>query len=202
MKVIGLTGGIGSGKTSASNYLEKKGITVIDADKISREIVEPGKAALNEIVLCFGNEILNEDGTLNRKALGDIIFHDKEKRATLNKIMHSKVLLEIKHQLKELREKIVVVDAPLLIETGIDQMMDEIWVLNVHEKVQIHRIKKRDKLSDAEIEARMKAQLLPAERNKFADVILDNSGDLKDLYKQIDEALIKIDKRYKIRDKR
>ncbi len=189
MKVIGLTGGMGSGKSSASNYLSEKGVSVIDADKISREMVSPGSDALNELVRNFGKEILKHDGTLNRKLLADIVFNDKRKLRMLNLIMHERIVREIKDQLETFDEKIMVVDAPLLIETGLDKIVDEIWVVDIDENTQMERIKNRDNLSFKEIKKRMESQLSRSERNRHADVILDNSGNLKDLYRQIDEAL-------------
>ena len=189
MKTIGLTGGIGSGKSSASNYLSEKGITVIEADEISRHLVLPGSDTLNSLIQIFGKKILNDDGTLNRKLLARIVFNDKERLKILNQIMHERIISEIDKQLKEYKENIIVIDAPLLIETGLDKMVDVIWVVDVDKETQIERIKKRDNLSYEEIKSRMESQLSRKERNRHADIILDNSGNLIDLYGQIDEAL-------------
>jgi len=189
MKTIGLTGGIGSGKSSASNYLSEKGITVIEADEISRHLVLPGSDTLNSLIQIFGKKILNDDGTLNRKLLARIVFNDKERLKILNQIMHERIISEIDKQLKEYKENIIVIDAPLLIETGLDKMVDVIWVVDVDKETQIERIKKRDNLSYEEIKSRIESQLSREERNRHADIILDNSGNLIDLYGQIDEAL-------------
>lgn len=189
MFIIGLTGGIGSGKTAATQYLRSKGIHVIDTDDISREIVYPGSKALKQIVKHFGQEIIYEDGSLNREALAQIVFSDNSQLAILNGIMHPLIINEIKKRLKKIKDKIVVIDAPLLIETSLNTMCDAVWVIDVPEKIQIERIKKRDNLHETDITMRIQTQIRRKERNKYADVIIDNSKDLQHLYEQIDKTL-------------
>lgn len=189
MIIIGLTGGIGSGKSVAQHYIASKGIPVIDADQISKEIVMPGAQALIEIVDVFGSNILNNDGSLNRKELGNIVFSDKEKLDTLNDIMHKKIINEIKQRLNHIHAPIVVIDAALLIETELYQIVNEVWVIDIHTNLQIERVKKRDNLSKEEIMKRIKSQLPREKRNQYADVIIDNSGTYNDLYSKLDLQL-------------
>ncbi|NLK71780.1 MAG: dephospho-CoA kinase [Clostridiales bacterium] len=192
MFIIGLTGGIGSGKTEATRYLRNKGIHVIDTDEISREIVYPGSKALKQIIKHFGKEIINKDGFLNREALAQIVFSDNSQLAILNGIMHPMIINEITKSLKKIKDKIVVIDAPLLIETSLNTKCDEVWVVDVPEKIQIERIKKRDNLHETDINMRIQTQIRREERNKYAHVIIDNSKDLQHLHEQIDKALNRI----------
>lgn len=195
--VIGLTGGIGSGKSAALSYISSKGFPVIDSDNISREIVFPGSEALSEIVKKFGEDILNHDGTLNRKALGNIVFSDNEKLETLNHIMHGRVLEVIIHRIAQQKDAIVFIDAPLLIETGLNKISDEVWIVDTPDEIRIERIKKRDHLPESEIIKRFNSQLSREKRNTYGDVIFDNSKDLRYLYQQIDVQLNRImDKTY------
>lgn len=194
MVTIGLTGGIGSGKTEASKYLFLHGAHILDADKISREMVYTGSETLKEIVQFFGEDILHQEGSLDRKKLGNIVFSDEKSLKQLNAIMHKRIISEVKDQLEQLNKlnskQIVVVDAPLLIETGLNSLVDQVWVVDIPEDIQIQRIKKRDHLFESEIKKRIKSQLPRKERIQYADVILDNSGEINDLYKQIDKALL------------
>ncbi|MCG8484690.1 MAG: dephospho-CoA kinase, partial [Clostridia bacterium] len=189
MKVIGLTGGIGSGKSEAQRYLTSKKIPVIDADRISRDIVKPGSEVLMEITDAFGANIILEDGSLDRKALGKIVFSNKEKLDILNNIMHKRILNEIKHQLALIKAPLVVIDAPLLIETGLYKIVDEVWVIDLETHFQIERVKMRDNLSENEIKKRIHSQLPREERKKYAHVIINNSGTIESLYLQIDQQL-------------
>ncbi len=192
LKVIGLTGGIGSGKSAAQCYLTSKKIPVIDADRISRDIVKPGSETLMEITDAFGANIILEDGSLDRKALGKIVFSNKEKLDILNNIMHKRILNEIKHQLALIKAPLVVIDAPLLIETGLYKIVDEVWVIDLETHFQIERVKKRDNLSENEIKKRIHSQLPREERKKYAHVIINNSGTIESLYLQIDQQLNRI----------
>ena len=192
MKIIGLTGGIGSGKSTISDYLTEKGFHVLDADKIAREIVMPGSEALIELVSVFGEEILMEDGSLDRKRLGAIAFADAEKKKLLDDIMHTRILEIIHQKVVEFRESMhrtIFIDAALLFETGLDKFVGEIWVVDVEEEVRIKRIIDRDGMSRSEILKRIANQMDQEQKNSRADQILDNSGSKEALYQQID-ALI------------
>ncbi|MGB9839850.1 dephospho-CoA kinase [Thermovenabulum sp.] len=191
MKVIGLTGGIASGKSTVSGILREKGAYIIDADEISKALVEPGKPAYLEIVKHFGQEILNEDGSLRRKKLGRIVFADKEKLALLNKITHPKIVEEIKRRLEEAarrNERVVVIDAALLIELGLYKMVEEVWLVTIDEKTQLERLLKRDSfLDEKEAKDRIRAQMPQEEKVKYATRIINNSGDFSQLLKQVEE---------------
>jgi len=191
LKVIGLTGGIASGKSTVSGILREKGAYIIDADEISKTLVEPGKPAYLEIVKHFGQEILNEDGSLRRKKLGRIVFADKEKLALLNKITHPKIIEEIKRRLEEAtnrNENVVVIDAALLIELGLYKMVDEVWLVTIDEKTQLERLLKRDSfLEEKEAKDRIRAQMPQEEKVKYATRIINNSGDFSQLLKQVED---------------
>lgn len=207
MHIIGLTGGIGSGKSTVSEQLIKLGYKVIDADKIAREIVLPGGETILALKSAFGMEIINEDGSLNRKKMGQIAFGDPEKKALLDSLMHSKIREIIREKILmyeheefthleadkdvPLRHSILFIDAPLLLESGLDQHVNEIWVVDCDDQTRIDRIKRRDGLTEDEIRARMTNQMNSQDKISRADQVLDNSGTVKDLYKQIDKLLRK-----------
>lgn len=198
-KIIGLTGGIASGKSAVSSILIEKGFAVLDADKISRQVVEPGKPAVNEIVQRFGDKILNEDKGLNRKALGDLVFANKELLQALNSIIHPYIFKELKSQIKEIcgRNKILILDIPLLIESydkfleeGI--MFDEIWLVYVDENTQLKRLMQRNNLTKKQATDRIKAQIPLDIKKEKATRIIDNNGDLKQLNEIVEEILKEI----------
>lgn len=195
MKIIGLTGGIASGKSFISDVLKEEGIPVIDADIISREIVFKGSEALKEIEEKFGKEVLNSDGTLNRKRLGSIVFSEKNKLETLNKIMHPKILNEIKKRIEIIRTQgfnLCVIDAPLLIETGLYHIADIVLLVYVNREVQIKRLIKRDNISIEEAEKRISSQMSFEEKKKYSDYVIDNNGSREDTKKQIHDILEEI----------
>lgn len=209
MKVIGLTGGIGSGKSTVSNYLIQQGYHVLDADLIAREIVLPGSETLIQIVSEFGEEYLSQDGSLNRKKLAELIFRDETKKLRLNAIMHDKIteiilqrILQFKEESNILRSKkipgleqkrnVIFIDAPLLFEVGLDRSVSEVWVVDTEEEVRIQRIKARDDLDQEEIKRRILAQMDREESLKRASHVLDNSGDRDKLYRQINSLLEQI----------
>jgi dephospho-CoA kinase len=197
MRIVGLTGGIGSGKTTVTEYLISRGVHVLDADRIAREIVLPGSDMLIELSSVFGKDILQEDGSLDRKKLGGIVFSDAEKKKTLDRLMHTRILELIHERIFQFREeqehaKVIFIDAPLLFETGLDKSADEIWVIDADDETRIRRIMARDGLAREEILKRIESQMTREEKNSRADVILDNTGDQEALYRQIDELLKKI----------
>jgi len=147
MRVIGLTGGIASGKSTVADLITAHGIPVIDADQLSRDAVLPGTEALSRIAEVFGRKILNRDGTLDRKALSDIIFADPGARITLEGILHPAIRKLAENRLAELREKgepVALYVAPLLIEAGAVDSVDEIWVVYVDDSTQLERLQRRD----------------------------------------------------------
>jgi dephospho-CoA kinase len=162
MRIIGLTGGIASGKSSVAKIMEKLGAVVIDADRLAREVVEPGEPAYESIVAEFGEGVLNPDKTINRQALGRIIFSDPDLRRLLERITHPAIALLAERKLAALREEgvgVVVYMAPLLIEAGVSSRVDEIWVVYADRKTQIARLMERDGMSREEALKRLAAQM-------------------------------------------
>ena len=201
MYTIGLTGGIGTGKSTVSNYLREKGCLIIDADALSRKMTEKGQPALEEIAKVFGTHLINDDGNLDRQALGNIVFNDKEKLDILQSIITDKVVEYINHMLLKFKEDdfkgIVVIDAPLLFECGMEDIADENWLVYASLDVRMERIAKRDGLSEEQILSRINNQMSQEEKEKLSDVILDNSNTLEELYTQIDTQLERIVNEYK-----
>jgi len=190
MILIGITGGIGSGKSTVSDYLTEKGCTVLDADKVCREIVEPGSDTLKELRNAFGSEIINDDGSLNRKKLAGIAFSDPKKKETLDGIMHRKVIEILLKRAEALSgEKAVFIDAPLLFESNLDRHLDMVWLVDAEEEARINRVQKRDSLSKEEIQKRINLQMSRKEKLQRADYIIDNSGSKEDLYRQLNLML-------------
>lgn len=192
MIVVGLTGGIGSGKSTVSDILKEQGIPVIDGDLIAREVVEPHMPAYEEIVRAFGTEVLRQDGKLNRKRIGEIVFSDPEKLSLLNSITHKeihRIILERLGALKETGSFLVFLDAALLFETGFDQLTDWVWVVDAPEDIRVERIQKRDGLREEEIQKRIRSQMPRKLRNEKGDLILDNSKGREELKAQILQGL-------------
>ena len=188
MYIIGLTGGIASGKSTVSAMLAKLGAYIIDADKIARTIVMPNQPAWHDIVAHFGNTILLADGTINRKVLGEKIFRDKLERLCLEKITHHYIEEQVEKDIGSaqlLKKSIVVLDVPLLFEIGWHKMADEIWVVDVKEEVQLSRLMTRNKLSHGQAMDRINAQMSLTEKVKQADVVIDNNFDIEHARKQV-----------------
>lgn len=194
MIIIGLTGGIGSGKSTVSDILKEQGIPVVDGDRIAREVVEPHRPAYEKIVRAFGTEVLQQDGTLNRKRIGEIVFSDPEKLSILNSITHKeiyRVILERLESLKETGTALVFLDVALLFETGFDQLTDRVWVVDAPDAVRVERIQKRDGLKKEEILKRIQSQMSRELRNSKGNLILDNSTSREELKAQILQELKK-----------
>lgn len=190
-KIIGLTGSISTGKTQVSNYLRDKGEKVIDADLIAREVValEPVKEKIKE---AFGNDIYKND-ELDRKALGEIVFRDKEKRQVLNEIEHPEIYRIILEEIKNSKGR-VFVDIPLLFESQhlnekYGLVFDEVWLVYVNREKQIERLAKRDGISKDYALEKINSQLSVEEKKKLADVIIDNSSTLSETFRQVEENL-------------
>lgn len=196
MIVIGLTGGIGTGKSTVSSYLKQKGCKIIDADDMSRKMTEKGSSALEAIRDAFGDEYFSQDGSLNRKALGNLVFSDKRRLDLLQQIITSKVVKAIEEEVKRLKkegyEGIAVIDAPLLFECNLDRLTDENWLVTADMESRIDRVAKRDDLSKEQILSRMKNQIGKKEAEKKCRCILDNSGTIDDLKKQVDENVERV----------
>jgi dephospho-CoA kinase len=182
---VGLTGGIGSGKSEVSARLAAQGAMVIDADAIAREVVEPGTDGLAEVVDAFGPEVLLPDGTLNRPRLGDIVFADPELRGKLNAIIHPRVGA----RMAELERTagpgaIVVFDVPLIAESGRSDAYDLVVVVDAPPRVQLERLVRRRGMTPEQARARMQAQASREQRLAIADIVIDNSGSLAELDRQ------------------
>ena len=183
MLIIGLTGNIGCGKSSLSKIFMDKGIDVVDADIVSRQIFED-KELLQTVFEKFGPSIKNNDGSLNRKALGNIVFNDDEKLIELNNITHPRIKEKIFNQIRNLEEQgkpIVILDGALLVETGYLDDIDKLIVVTCDEEIQIERIKKRDNCTKLEALSRIKSQMSQVEKVKYADYTIDNSGTIEEL---------------------
>ncbi len=185
---IGITGGIGSGKSEVTKYLRSLGEYVICADEVSRKIVMPGKEGADALRREFGAGIFLADGTLNRKKLADEVFSDEKKLMVLNNILHPLILKRIEELAKQ-REGRVFIDAALLIQTGMHKTVDMIWLVVAGLNTRISRVVKRDGLSAAEVERRIKSQISDEEMAAFADEIIRNDGSLSALKAHVDGLL-------------
>ena len=194
--LLGLTGGISTGKSTVSNILKNKGYKVIDADKIAKEVVEVSMPAYEEIVDYFGEDILLMDKTIDRKKLGKLIFNNINLREKLNSIVHPYVFRAIKENINYYceKEKLVFLDIPLLFEQiellkKHSIIFHEIWLVYTDEETQIERLMKRDTISRREAIAKIKAQMSIEEKKNRSSRIIDNSGIIEELYGQIDKLL-------------
>jgi len=188
--VIGLTGGIASGKSTVSAKLKELGAAIIDVDIVAREVVSKGEIAYNRIVQCFGEGILLPSGQINRKRLGGIVFSDKERLALLNSITHPEIISRVKDRIRELKaegRKVIVVDAAILIEMGLHKYVDSVWVVTVDKETQIKRLIERDKYDYRESENRVNSQFSNEIRRKYADVIIDNNKSVGEVGKRLEE---------------
>lgn len=186
MTVIGLTGNSGTGKSSVAKVMEKYGALILDCDKIAHENMAVGGCAYDEIVSAFGKDILNSDKTINRKALGNIVFNDSQKLSILNKITHSKITQRVKDEIAKASCKCVVIGAPLLIEAGLDAIADKVWVVTADTEVRIERIMNRDGISRQEVLSRFSKQTPAEVLEKKADLIIDHSqNDFEKLENEI-----------------
>lgn len=181
MFVLGLTGGIGSGKSAASDYLSRHGITIVDADVVSRLVVQPGQPALDAIAHTFGQHLLLADGNLDRRALRDIVFHDKVQLERLEAITHPAIEAELQRQLAASTSPYTVLVSPLLLETRQHLLTNRILLIDAPEALQLARASQRDHTSHAQIEAIIRNQMARNERQQLAHDIVLNDGDMEKL---------------------
>jgi dephospho-CoA kinase len=184
--VVGITGGIGSGKSAVTDYLEIKGITVVDADKVARVVVEPGTSGLAAIADHFGGDILLPDGTLDRAALRKIVFDEPDERKVLEGITHPRIREEIARQLSEAGSPYVVLASPLLLESGQSSFADYVVVVDVPESVQLSRTMTRDGNSEQLVKSIMAVQLDRETRLARSDTSISNEGTLEELHTRVD----------------
>ncbi|MEV5112544.1 dephospho-CoA kinase [Peribacillus frigoritolerans] len=191
-QIIGITGGIASGKSTVSLYLQELGFTIVDADLASRAVVEPGEEAYHQVVKAFGEDILLTDGNIDRVKLGSIIFNDQEKRLLLNGIVHPAVRNWMRMKTEAALssgEETVFMDIPLLFESKLTFMVDKTLLIYVDEQVQLKRLMNRNGLSETEALARINSQMPLADKKALADAIIDNNGDINETKRQVKAIL-------------
>jgi dephospho-CoA kinase len=189
--VLGLTGGIATGKSTVSQVFKEAGFPIIDGDLIAREIVEPGQPALKEIAAAFGSQMIDDKGSLNRKKLGKIIFNDSTKRVQLNKIMSPYLRKAILAELEQKKQQapLVVLDIPLLYEGGYEQFVDQVAVVYVPEKIQLQRLMQRDQLTTKEAQQRINSQWPIEQKKQLAEIVFDNQGTKEETKNVVKEWL-------------
>jgi dephospho-CoA kinase len=192
MLIVGLTGGIASGKTVVSQALGEEGAHIIDTDQIAREMVQPHTPAWEEMRRVFGEEIFGRDGFIDRKKLAHQVFTDPERRDRLNRILHPRIKEEMDRRISRIAQTepdaIVVIDAPLLIETGSYRQMDAVIVVAATEKQQIERLKERSGASEEEARRIIASQLSLKEKLKVADIVIRNEGSIKETKRRTKEV--------------
>lgn len=187
--LIGLTGGIGAGKSTVSTYLKELGYTIVDADLISRQVVEPGSPALEEIAKNFGSEYIDESGNLKRRELGRLVFSDRTALAKLNIIMSSRIHDEIMRQIEASESEHTFLDAATLIEAGYESMIQGLWIVDADDEVRIDRVMKRDGITRQEVLDRMNNQMSREERLARPCTVIDNSETVEKTRANVRAAL-------------
>ncbi|HHY59426.1 MAG TPA: dephospho-CoA kinase [Clostridia bacterium] len=191
MYTIGLTGGIGSGKSTVGAMLAELGAVVIDTDRVAREVVAPGSETLREIVQFFGTDVLQADGSLDRKKLGALVFADEAKRKMLNRITHPAIKKAVGEKLAQIErqdpEAVVVIEAPLLMEAGMTSMVDEVWLVTVDPETQLRRVMDRDHLSLEAALQRIRSQLSSAEQAAYSDVVISTAQSLAQVQREVEK---------------
>ncbi|MCP4285041.1 MAG: dephospho-CoA kinase [Gammaproteobacteria bacterium] len=186
MFVVGLTGGIGCGKSAVTDLFEQLGVPVIDADKVAREVVEPNQPALAMIERRFGSDLVASDGNLDRARLREIVFDNQQARQDLESILHPRIRQTMRLRLEALDSPYAILSIPLLLETGQTSTVDRILVVDCTQQVQIERVCKRDRTTTKNVQAILKAQSSRAEKLEIADDVIDNSGQLETLAPQVE----------------
>ena len=190
MLTIGLTGGIGTGKSAVADLLQKLGASIIDADRLGHEAYTPNSEAWRQVVAAFGQEILTAEGEIDRRKLGSIVFGDPKELARLNGIMHPLMAGMVEQRKTELEangQSVAVVEAAVLFEAGWDSLVDEVWTTHSPVEVVVGRLHARNGLSEAEARKRINSQMSAEERNRRSDVVVDNSSDLAALERAVSD---------------
>lgn len=193
MKIVGLTGGISSGKSTVSSYLKQLKIPVIDADEVARKVVEPNSQGAREIRKTFGSDVFEEDGSLNRQKLGSLIFSNAENRQKLDDLLQPLIKIMILDEIEEYRQKgenMIVLDLPLLFEKQYEKLCEEIIVVYIPKELQLERLMRRNQYTKQEALSRIDSQLSIEEKRKRATVLLDNQGTIQQLYQQVEQWLV------------
>ena len=187
MLVIGVTGGIGSGKTAATDHFQSLGITVVDADLASRVIMEPGREALIKVEEHFGSNVITADGCLDRRALREIVFNNPEERKWLEQLTHPLIGQEILSQIQASQSTYTILASPLLLESGQSRLTQRILLIDVPEELQVQRTVSRDQTSEEGVKAIMNAQMSRTERHQRVDDIILNDQDLAHLHREVEK---------------
>lgn len=190
MRLIGLTGGIGSGKSTVSRELERLGAVVVDADATAREVLQPGEPAYAEVLAAFGDRVRAPDGSLDRSKLSRLIFTDPQARQRLNAITHPRIIARIFERVEDARRagaEVVVLEVPLLLETGMQHMVDEVWVVAADPETQARRLERERHYNREEIERRIAAQMPLEEKLRHADRVIDTRGTLEETRRRVRE---------------
>lgn len=187
---IGITGGIGSGKSSVTDYLRSKGETVICADEVARQVVQPGEEGAKAVKLVFGEMFFDDDGILDRKKLAEYVFADSDKTKKLNELLHPIIIARI-NSLASIEAGRVFIDAALLIQSGMQTDVDYVWLVIADKETRIERVMKRDSTDRKSVLQRMSNQLSDSQMKRYASEIIENSGDIKALHDKVDNLLQK-----------
>ena len=193
MKIVGLTGGISSGKSTVSSYLKQLKIPVIDADEVARKVVEPNSQGARKIRKTFSSDVFEEDGSLNRQKLGALIFSSAENRQKLDDLLQPLIKIMILDEIEEYRQKgknMIVLDLPLLFEKHYEKLCEEIIVVYIPKELQLERLMRRNQYTKQEALSRIDSQLSIEEKRKRATVLLDNQGTIQQLYQQVEQWLV------------
>ncbi|MFA5287411.1 MAG: dephospho-CoA kinase [Candidatus Omnitrophota bacterium] len=191
--VIGVTGIFGSGKSTVSAMLKSYGLKIIDADKIARRYLFPGTKTYKKILNYFGKGILKKNNKIDRKKLGELVFGNRQLLNKLNSIVHPKVIADIKEGIRKSKEKVVVLDAPLLIESGLRRVVDDLIVVIIERDELMRRLARRATLKRQEILKRIKSQIPQKVKSRLANFIIDNSGTINETKKQVKKMMEKIE---------
>ncbi|MGI6344474.1 MAG: dephospho-CoA kinase [Bacillota bacterium] len=198
---IGLTGGIASGKSTVSAMLQELGAFVVDSDQLAREVVLPGQPAYRQIVHEFGSDILQPDGEIDRRRLGQLIFADAERRRRLNEITHPAVIRRIEEIVNTLEEsghqQPVILDIPLLIEANLQHLVDQVWLVTVRPDTQLKRLMERNGYGESEAQRRIAAQMPLEEKAQYADRIIDNEDSLAETRAQVERLWAEVTRKCK-----
>ena len=195
MKVIGLTGGIGSGKSTVSAYLKEQGYLILDADQIAHDITKKGSPVLQKIADAFGADMLDAEGNLQRKKLAAVAFSTPENKTKLESLTTAEVVRLISEDVAQLRKTkdydIIFIDAPLLFEAGVDRLTDLVWMVSADEEIRIERVMNRDQISRTDVLQRIANQMSNEEKIRRSQEIIDNSSGKEELYRQVKALLEK-----------
>ncbi|MFH1269938.1 MAG: dephospho-CoA kinase [Candidatus Omnitrophota bacterium] len=187
--ILGLTGGFGSGKSTVAAFFRPCGAKIIDADRIARGLIRPGNKIYKKIIHAFGRGILKANNTIDRNRLAGIVFNSKPLLKRLNKIVHPEVIRIIRKEVKGSRSSKIVLDAPLLIEAGLEKMADKLIVVTITREEQIRRVRRKTGLSREDILKRIKAQIPQNVKSRFADFVIDNNGTIRKTKEQMEQII-------------